>query len=615
MSEDGMTLGVSRYFPPHGGKPPSVELLEHQLAAAGVELPVDAKAAKQIVAAAIEGEDIPRVALVRGTPAQDAQNASLVALGNIEFPVFPGDRFAKLHPPQEAANGLTIDRRVIKPKKVFTPEEIVVTMGENVELDSITNAYVSQVWGMARLQDGVISVDPIPVISDDGIEVFGTVHHIDFKGRKVTPAQIETILRDLGVAIDIDTDGLDELIASAEKIGLPLFEQLLVAGSHPKPGRDGWLEYLVSTRETAGTEDESGRLDFREKGAYPMVESGQIVARLHAPTPGEGGIDIYGKTIPASGGNELHVHLGENVLLHDDKRTFESKAKGIMVMERGTLSVTDCLLVSGNVDLSSGNLKLEHGSVKIMGSVQAGFVVSAPKHVIVMGSVESAEVYAGGNIEIAGGILMPDGGKVVAEGDVSASYATNANIKAGGDIDIANDVTNSEIYAENLFIATRGKGHIQGGTILCGKGMTVNEVGSDLGVKTKLGVEIEDEDTVELREERIKIKKAILKIDEALGQENPAVILQRTPPDKRPAVAEVLKHRITLIKRRKHISEQINEIVLAHQERLEGITVKVQRLIHPGTTISFGEKTKQISKRTEASTLYWDENNRTIACS
>ncbi|QJB58359.1 DUF342 domain-containing protein [Pseudodesulfovibrio sp. zrk46] len=612
MSEDGMKLGVSRYFPPNGGEGPSVELLRRQVASAGVQLPIDEIAAKQVVEAIQRDGEIRRMVLVHGIPAQEPKNASLVALGDFEYPVFPGDRFARKHEPKHAADGQTIDGRVLKPTQDFEPEDIEVTMGENVELDPLTEAYVSQVWGMVRYKDGVISVDPIPTIDEDAIQVRGNIHGKDFRGQDITPARLEKEMRDLGVVIDIDSDRLDAKLRQARANGVPLFDQVIVAGKHPVPGRDGWFEFLVSSRELSGVEDDSGRLDFKNRGTYPLVEPGQIVGRLHPPTPGEGGIDIYGKTIPAHGGQELRIHLGENVLVHEDKITYESKAQGILVMERNVISVTDCLLIPGNVDLNSGNVKLEHGSVKILGSVQAGFEVSAPKHVIVQGSVESAHVYAGGNIDVGGGILMPDGGKIEAEGDVAASYTTNANIYAGGNVKISNDITNSYIRAEGKLIAYEGKGHIQGGDIQTAKGMVVNEIGSDLGVKTKVGLAIEYESDDELRLERAKIKEAIQRIDDTLGTDPAESILMRTPPEKRPAVAEVLKHRITLVKRRKALSEQINQLMLKRQEELRGLKIKVLRQVHPGVTIYFGNKSVTTKKRAEACTISWSDSLRQI---
>lgn len=507
---------------------------------------------------------------------------------------------------------MTIDGRVIKTKEKFKPTDIEVKVGQNVEFQSVTGFYISQVMGMARLKGGAITVDPIVHISEDGIEVRGTLFHRDFRGDLISVARLEKEMRDLGVVIDIDSERLDKLLTRAEKQGKPIPDEVIVAGRHPVPGRDGYFEYLVTSREDMGTEDESGRLDFKNRGSYPEVSEGQLIGRLHPPTAGEGGIDIYGKTIPADGGKGMRVRLGKNVFVHDDQVTFESKARGIVVMERGMIDVLDCLVISGNVDLETGNVSVEHGSIKIQGSIQAGFKVSSPEHVVVGGSIESASVYAGGNIEVAGGILMPEGGLVKADGDVICSYATNANIESKGNVDIANDITNCDIQADGMLIANRGKGTIQGGDIVTGKGVVAKEVGSELGVETNLAVRIEGAEDEDLRQERVKIKKAIQKIDDAMGGDPPDQILRRTVPEKRAAVAEVLKHRITLVKRRKAISEELNQLALRNQEELAGVKIQITGLIHPGTTLKFGGRAFPIAKRREASTVYWSETARDI---
>ncbi|MFH1914597.1 MAG: FapA family protein [Pseudomonadota bacterium] len=607
MSEDGMKLGVSRYSPPQGGgEGPSVKLLKRQVSQAGVRLPIDEEAAKRVVDSIQRDEEVRRIVLVRGIEAQEPRNASLVALGNLDFPVFPGDRFARKHPPLNACDGETIDGRVLRPKEHFEPKDIKVTMGENVELDSLTNAYVSTVWGMARLSEGTLGVEPLTHITEDATAVKATLHHMDFRGQPITAERVEKELRELGVVIDIDLGRLNTLLSKAREQGQPVPDQVVVAGRLPSPGRDGWLELLVSTRELAGTEDEAGRLDFRDRGTHPMVEAEQVVARLHPPSAGDGGIDIYGKTIPSSRGKAMVVRRGENIDVLDDEITFISRAKGVLSLEDNVLSVTECLLINDNVDLGTGNITLEYGSVKILGSIHAGFSVSAPKHIIVAGSIESATVSAGGNVEVSGGILMPDGGTVRAGGSVSCAYATNARIRAGGDVIIINDITNSDIRAEGRLLGTRGKGHVQGGKIITGKGMELKELGSELGVTTVVGIQIHHDDDHALRAERKRLKEAIRKIDDALGNDPPKTILTRTRPEKRAAVAEVIKHRVTLVRRRKAVAEEINQRMLARQEELAGVRIRVQRLIHPGVVVIIGSKKLAISKRTESATISWD---------
>jgi len=612
MSEDGMTLGVNRYFPACGGREPSVDLIREQVAEAGVRLPVNGDAARRVVEAIRDGRPFTGIALVRGVPPREPQHGALIALGDLDYPVFPQDRFARYRRPRSARPGETIDGVSLPAKQDFRPDDIEVTIGDNVDWDPVTESYVSRVWGLARLKGGVITVDPVPRITEDEITVMGTIHHMDFQGRPVTPAKLEKEMRDMGVAIDPDPDRLDAQIRQAAETGMPLFDQVIVQGVHPIPGRDGWLEYLVSTREEAGTEDECGRMDFRDRGPHPMVKPGQAIARYHHPTPGEGGIDVYGKTIPAHAGSEVHIGLGEKVILLDDGVTYQSRGEGVAVVERNLLSVTACLEIPGNVDFNSGNVRVEFGSVKIKGSVQAGFTVSAPLHVIVEGSIESASVSAGGMVSVSGGILMPEGGRVTAGSDVSANFAVNADIQAGGNVTISNEISNSVIRAGGKLVAVSGKGIIHGGHIITGKGAVVNEIGSELGVKTVVQVDIDHPEDEALRAQRAKMTQAIRKIDEALGTDPPEVILMRTPEAKRRAVAEVLTHRRTLARRRRAITDQIHKLIDARQRRLSGVSITAKRVIYPGVVVKFGKMGRQFGRQCGPSTLFWDTRNWTI---
>jgi len=614
MSKDGMKLGVNRYFPPNGGQGPSVALLKAQVAACGVRLPVDEDAAGRIVEAVKTGSEFRGITLVRGIPPQEPREATLASLGDLEFPVFPNDRFLRYRPATKAADGESIDGRTIPPKGTFTPKPVKVEMGENVAWDSTEEAYYSQVWGMARIRDNVISVDPVARVTPDGVQVVGTIFHKDFRGEPITPERIEKELLDMGVLIPVDLQVLAAKLSESADMNMPLPNQVLVKGAHPVPGRDGWLESLVATREETGTEDATGRLDFRNRGVYPMVSTGQIIGRLHPPTPGEGGIDIYGKTIPPHAGRELKITLGENVLLQNDGATYSSKAQGVAVMEQNTLSVTECLVVQGNVDLNSGNVKVEHGSVKVLGSIQAGFSVSAPQHVLVEGSIESATVYAGGLVEVKGGILMPDGGEIISDGRVIASYAVGARIRAKHDVIIANEIQNSAIRTGGKLVALSGKGTVQGGVIVARRGIEVNELGSELGVATTVGIIVEEAEDKKLREERSRVVQAIKKIETTLGTEPPEALLARAPEAKRSALIEVIKHREALIKRRESLSGKIHRLQLRHQEEMQNVNIQVKKFVHPGTMITFGKTRKKVEKRLEASTFYWDVEKRDVLC-
>ncbi|KAB1442958.1 FapA family protein [Pseudodesulfovibrio senegalensis] len=613
LSEDGMKLGVSRYQPPsNNGAPPSTELIKKQVAEAGVTLPVDEDAAQKVLACIESGKDFKGIALVRGIEMQEPQDASFEKKGDLNFPVFPGDCFAVKTPPVAARNGQTINGVVTKPKSTKKPKDITITVGENCEFNPSDGSYTATVFGMARVRDDKIQVDPLLRVDKDNITISCTIFHQDFSGKPISVSQIEKELLDLGVVIDMELEEMDRALRKASIGNEPVKDVLVVRGRHPVNGKDGWLEYLVSTREQTGTEDESGRLDFKDRGAYPSVDEGQTVARLHPPTKGQGGIDIFGKTVPANEGRELFIHLGENVILLEDEITFQATARGILVMERNTLSVSECLVLSGNVDMGTGNVRVDTGSVKVLGNVQAGFEVRAPKHVVVGGSIESATVVTGGNVEVSGGILMPDGG-LVEGGDVITSYMNNGRVLAHGNIVFKNEISNSNIQAFGKIIAEKGKGIIQGGTSLCSRGMTVNELGSELGVKTVVGINLSTEDDLDLIKERKHLVKELNKIDKILGKGDPRDILTRTPADKREAVVKIIKHRMNVSKRYKNVTEELTEKADMRQQELAGISIKVMRTIHAGVIIKMGGQTVQVKKTMDRTQIHWNQDERKIS--
>ncbi|WP_187170422.1 FapA family protein [Salidesulfovibrio onnuriiensis] len=616
MSEDGMKLGVNRYFPPKGhGAKPSVELLKQQVAAAGVRLSVDEEAAEKILSHLAEAREITGITLVRGVEVQNPEDARFETIGNLDYPVFPGYKFAVKYPPKKARQGETIDGKITKPSSTDPPEDIKIQAGENCDFDATEGTFTSQVYGMARVdeKEGLVWVDPLLRIDSDNITVTSTIFHQDCFGRPLSVQALEKELLDLGVAIEIDPDAIDKFIRKASVSQQPVPNAVLVRGRHPVNGKDGWLEYLVSTRDATGTEDESGRVDFKDRGAYPSVAPGQTIARLHPPTKGEGGIDIYAKTLPANEGVELHVHPGENVEICEDGATFTANATGIMVLDRNVLSVSECLVLPENVDMNTGNVKVDTGSVKIMGNVQAGFHVAAPKNIIVQGSIESAEVEAGENIEVGGGILMPDGGMVTAQGNITVSYMNNARVHAHGSILFKNEISNSTIQADGYIRAEKGKGIIQGGSAICSRGMEVNELGSELGVQTIVGINLSTSDDREAMAERANLAKEIKRIDKALGNGNPKDILRRVPPEKRPSIVKVLKHRMELAKRYKEVADELAEKAEIRRNELRGVTIKVLRTIHGGTVIKMGGHTARVKRTMDRSLIYWSEEEQKIA--
>lgn len=612
LSQDGLKLGISRYTPPGpGGRPLSRELLREALLRAGVTQPPIEAALDRVLAHLAEGKPLTGIALVRGIPAREPAAARFEPRGDLSRPVFPGDLLAVKIPPRQPEPGMTIDGRVLAPRDCTPAKDPTVISEGRAALDPDGAGVRALVCGLAEVGPAAIAVRPLLTVTPDRLQVLGTLYAEDAQGRPLTGERLAGELQRLGVTAELERESAEAALAAARETGQPQEGVVLARGLPPQPGLDGWLEFLVPTLNTVGLEQEGGRLDYRERGAHPAVTPGQRIARVQPPQPGRPGRDVFGREVPSVPGRPFEAQAGSEVTALEGG-LFQAETQGIVVVEQGVVAVTECLVIHDDVGLATGNVRAEQGSLDVRGSIQAGFTVEVPGHVVVHGVVESATVTAGGSLEVSGGIVMPKGGLIRAGGHVSAQFANTARIEAGGDVVIANEVSHSTIRTAGQLIATRGKGIVQGGTILCAKGLEANELGSPLGTSTVVAVSVRWGEDANLFEERRALKLEIDRIDAALGGTDFRAVLERTPPDKRPVVVEILHRRVQLLNRFKELTKAMAEQVRQRQQELAQARVRVRRVIHPGVTVKIAGRSLTVTQPVERASLRWDEATREI---
>lgn len=614
MSPDGMKLGISRYFKPSGsGKPLTVESIMQQVRDAGVQVEPDAEAARRVISSLKSDQDISKIVLARGVPPVNARDGSVAPIGNHAYPVFTGQAVCKKIAASASRPGKTLDGSPIEPaKKGEKGKTVKIKMGENLEMDPQKGVMRATVYGRVVMDKERVDVLPLLRITKDTIAVKGTIHHRDAHGKPVTVERLEEEVKAMNVALPLLRRRVEHAIDKAKKSGQPQPDSLVVKGKEPKHGSDGWYEYLTGTKVDFGVESESGRVDFRDRGQFPSAKAGEQIIRLHMPEPGEGGIDVFGKTIPAKAGKELNLKAGVGAEVLPDGMTFRAVEDGLVVVEYGEVKVTDILEVRGDVDISTGNIKADKGSIKISGSVQSGLEVVSPGPILVGQTVESARLTAGSDIDIGGGVLMGDKGLIKAARNVSIGFGANGIIDAGGDVHIKNEATNCTIHAGGWVYATEGKGIILGGTISCGQGLEANEIGSEMGVGTTIVLSLGGEDLRLKHERRMRLKEEIDKIDASLGTTVVEEIARKTPPAKRQVVARVLSYRRKQLDKFIVLTRDIARENRRRKELMTRLTVRVHRKLHPGTIIKFAGRILHVDEPHERCVIYWDTDTRNV---
>lgn len=404
-----------------------------------------------------------------------------------------------------------------------------------------------------------------------------------------------------GVVFGVDPTALARAVASPGT-AVPVAE-----GTLPRAGSDARLETLVEVGQAGHLhEDAHGHIDFRELGVQRSVAAGMPLMRRHPPLPGTPGHTVLGTEIPAASVRDVKfaVRLQGVAVSPDDPDLLVAAIDGKPVVHRDGIGVDPVLVLPG-VNLSTGNVDFV-GSVEIKGDVQSGMKIKAGGGVVIHGTLESAEVDAGGDVEVKGGVIGQrspagrgndvklNGARIQSKGNVRTHHVDNATIVAQS-VFVDESIVQSDVTAmEQVVVGKEGarKGHIIGGTVRAAQAVTALCLGSPGSSETCIMAGMSP-----LLLAAINAKKAAAaaKRKEHDDIEKVVKVLQT-----RPERAELLaKARLTLEK----TGEELEEIA-AEQAALEAelkladeAQIVVKSTVHPGVAITIGRKRTVVTEQ------------------
>lgn len=614
ISEDGLTATIAEYTKPGPGKPSvSATLLTVRMKSEGITV-LNGPELDDVIIKASKGKDITGMVVARGIPPKEAQDAHMEPIGDHTRPVFKGDAFAKLVHAQKPTPGTSVQGTPVLPKSDKKPKEIEVPESKGCEVYEDTGEVVATHYGLAEVRSSGIAVKPLLRVSPDQITVTTTVFPHSFDNELPTLEKFKRELWALGIRSSADKS-LTKAINKAIKSDMPQGDIVAAKGRAPIDGKDGRFEVLFTGDEDKPSEDSIEVYDPRERSIFKPIREGTIIGKLHPPTEGRFGQDVFGEDLVPRKGQPKEVKAGENVEIAEDGISFRAAMSGMISWTGNTVAIQDVIKINGDVSYATGNVKAEKGTVDISGSVIDGFKVSAPGDIVVGGAVESAEIAAGGSVGVKAGIVMGGVGHVHAKGDVMCSFAENAIIKTDHNVSVMHNLSNSTVNAGGHVRCRKGKGIILGGDITAGKGVEANEIGTEFGVQTSItlapDVTLDSDATVEIIGERKKLRAKQSQIRGIIGTEHPKKILEKTPPAKRPEMLRIIKAMIGINNRLGEIEIEMEQRRRALEE-MHRYKVKVHRNAHPGTTVNIAGKSLCIHEETGPCVIYFDPGKMTV---
>jgi len=250
----------------------------------------------------------------------------------------------------------------------------------------------------------------------------------------------------------------------------------VASGTPPVDGEDGSFTLTFNAGTEALKEREDGTIDYKELGLIKNVFESEVLCNIVLPTPGLDGTNVYGGAIAGKDGKKAKVEAGNNVLTSEDDTELIAERDGCVYFKAGKVFIEEAYTIKEDVDLKTGNIDF-NGSVNIYESVLQGFRVTAKKDIFVKGRVEGAELIAGGNIVIGGGVAGMSSARIEAEGDISAKFIENATVICGGNL-TCDFILMSNVKAEKSIFMKGQRGTIIGGSTLAGEQIVAKSIGS-----------------------------------------------------------------------------------------------------------------------------------------
>lgn len=318
-----------------------------------------------------------------------------------------------------------------------------------------------------------------------------------YGGARVALSEIQQALQDKGVVSGI----MANVIQAALKEGYAT-DRIVAQGLRPEPGADAQFQSLVpEIRERKPQVDEHGNVDYRDLGQIVFVKEGSSLMRRTPPTAGKDGWDVTGQVrLPQAGKDTPFASglQGAQIDANDSNLLLATITGQPKIVPCG-VTVDPTINVQG-VDISTGNMSFE-GAIIIKGDVKDGMKVRALGDVFVGGTVEAAEIEAGGNISIKGGVIghsehtaNPNeapifNAKIISKGSISALYAENVYMEAGEDINIEEYSMHNHLISLNRVLVGKSggkKGRIIGGITSATVLVKAGTIGSNAGFITRI---------------------------------------------------------------------------------------------------------------------------------
>lgn len=417
-------------------------------------------------------------------------------------------------------------------------------------------------------------------------------------GKPVMLEEIGAELSAQGIVYGVLRSEIDRVLATG------FCDRIAIAyGDEPKEGMPTRFETLYDKEEEAAEDDELDRVRYSDLCYLTLIKPGDKLMRRYPPVPGKNGTNVKGHPILPQSTPDIPFRTILNGAAPDknDPTLLVATSGGQPTAVDNGVTVNPVIEVL-NVDLSTGSIEFE-GTLHVGGDIKAGMRVKVSGDVIVNGAMEAAEVIAGGNVAVRGGIVgHPDSrpgshalpettARIFCEGSVQAMFMENVHVEAGKSIMLGRTARQCELIAREEIIVGKGKGgQIIGGRTQATIRVATAILGTTTGAKTYVQVGINPYLEKQIADKDTEFKRTCDELDRVVKL---LVYFKQNPAKGAGGVAEKVEGtRKQLMAKIDTLTEEIKAL-RAQLELAEQARVEVGGQIYYGVEVRIGQQVWQ----------------------
>jgi len=268
-----------------------------------------------------------------------------------------------------------------------------------------------------------------------------------------------------------------------------------------------------------------------------------------------------------------------------------ANANGTPIFRENSAKIVPKLEI-GDVDYETGDINFD-GSVHIRGTMRPGFKVNAGGDILVVDTVEGADLQAGGSINFRCGVFGKSQTQIITKGNIRAKFLHECIVYCEGNLEVEDLIANCQIICEGMVEVGQkgGKGQIYGGKTVATRGVHAKI----LGAVTELGTLIEVSPSPNLLSRQQEIIKEIGRAEWNLSDVRKSLQFLRSSSGSRTdsRIESYTETSFNLMERLDQLKEEQAEIESKLQARNTGKIVAGQ--VHPGVQVTIGHRRKAIA--------------------